>query len=249
MKGRPIEKPTVHANNAEHHPLLPKRILQKINHHQASSEYLIAWVRLAVVSTFAVLYMLSPKTFIQDTTFEPVPWILSAYFLFTVIHVLYSRKRLPEDWFTYLSITFDMTLIYLLIWSFHFQYMQPASFYLKVPTLLYVFIFIAMRAIRFEVKFIVFAGVIAAAGWLGMILYAVSSDQTNSMITKDYVHYLTSNSVLLGAEFDKIISMLIVSLVLAAAVYRAKKLLINSVIEANAAKDLAHFVPQQVVDD
>jgi adenylate cyclase len=60
---------------------------------------------------------------------------------------------------------------------------------------------------------------------------------------------MTSNSVLLGAEFDKIISIIIVSLVLAAAVYRARKLLIESVIEANTAKDLAHFVPHQVVEN
>ena len=234
---------------SKQHAMLPQRVQLKINRHQAKSEQLIAWVQLGVVITFAILYAVSPKTFPTDVAFAPVPWVLSAYYLFTVVHLYYSHKRLPPDWFTYLSIVVDMALIYLLIWSFHLQYMQPPSFYLKAPTLLYVFIFIAMRTLRFEVKFILFAGAAAAVGWLLMILYVVRADPQHTMITSDYVLYLTSNSILLGAEFDKVISILIVSFVLSAAVYRARKLLVESVIEASVAEDLAHFVPNQVVED
>ncbi|MCW8884904.1 MAG: adenylate/guanylate cyclase domain-containing protein [Motiliproteus sp.] len=237
------------ARFSERHAMLPERVLQKIDSHQAKSEQLIGWVQLAVVVIFSVLYALSPKTFPEDVAFTPVPWVLSAYFVFTVVHILYSHRQLPPDWFTYTSIVVDMALIYLLMWSFHLQYMQPPSFYLKAPTLLYVFIFIGMRALRFEVKFILFAGFAAAAGWMLMILYVIYSNPADSMVTRDYVHYLTSNSVLLGAEFDKVISISIVGVVLAAAVYRAKKLLFDSIIDANVAEDLAHFVPEQVVED
>jgi adenylate cyclase len=236
-------------NDIKDNRQLPQRVLQKINAHQANSERLIAWVQLLIAIIFSVLYAISPKTFSEDATFEPVPWVLSAYFIFTIIHIVHSHRNKPCDWFAYLSIIVDMALVYILIWSFHLQYMQPASFYLKVPTLLYIFIFIALRALRFEIKFILFAGAVAATGWLLMILYVIFSDPNQSMITKDYIHYLTSNTVLLGAEFDKIISMLIVSLILATAVYRARKLLIDSVIETNVAQDLAHFVPTQVVKD
>ncbi len=48
------------------------------------------------------------------------------------------------------SVVMDMGLLMALIWSFHIQYMQPPSFYLKAPTMVYVFIFIALRALRFE---------------------------------------------------------------------------------------------------
>ncbi|OMH39807.1 hypothetical protein BGP75_01375 [Motiliproteus sp. MSK22-1] len=237
------------AQVSKHHSLLPQRVHLKINRHQEKSEQLIAWVQLGVVITFAALYALSPKTFPDDVAFAPVPWVLSAYFVFTVVHLYYSHRRLPPNWFTYFSIMIDMALIYLLIWSFHIQYMQPPAFYLKAPTLLYVFIFIAMRALRFEVRFILFSGAVASFGWLLMIYYVIRADPQNSMITNDYIHYLTSNSVLLGAEFDKIISIVIVSLVLSAAVFRARKLLVESVIEANVAEDLAHFVPNEVVAD
>jgi adenylate cyclase len=175
-------------NDIKDNRQLPQRVLQKINAHQANSERLIAWVQLLIAIIFSVLYAISPKTFSEDATFEPVPWVLSAYFIFTIIHIFHSHRNKPCDWFAYLSIIVDMALVYILIWSFHLQYMQPASFYLKVPTLLYIFIFIALRALRFEIKFILFAGAVAATGWLLMILYVIFSDPNQSMITKDYIH-------------------------------------------------------------
>ena len=83
-------------------------------------------------------------------------------------------------------------LLMALIWSFHLQYKQPASFYLKVPTLLYVFIFIALRGLRFQARFVIIAGVAAAVGWLLMVVYAITVDPANSMITRNYVKYMTS---------------------------------------------------------
>ncbi|MEH6473330.1 MAG: adenylate/guanylate cyclase domain-containing protein [Halopseudomonas sp.] len=240
---------SVVSNLSDKEASLPGRLQAALTQHQASSERLVGWVQLFVVLTFALLYLTSPKTFTDDAEFAPVPWVLGAYYLFTMLHLYVCHKRLPPDWFTYLSIAVDMSLIYLLIWSFHLQYMQPASFYLKAPTLLYVFIFIALRTLRFEVKFILFSGAAAILGWGAMILYVLLADSDNTMITKDYVQYLTSNSMLLGAEFDKIITMLIVTLVLAAAVHRGKRLLLNSIIETRMAEDLAHFVPDQVLED
>ena len=62
-----------------------------------------------------------------------------------------------------------------MIWAFHIQYQQPPSFYLKAPMLLYVFIFIALRALRFEAHYVIAAGVVAAAGWTTLASYAVMS--------------------------------------------------------------------------
>lgn len=234
---------------SEHEQQLPGRIQAALTLHQANSERLVGWVQLFVVLTFTLLYLISPKTFTAEAEFAPVPWVLGAYFLFTLLNIYISHKRLSPDWLTYLSIAVDMGLIYLLIWSFHLQYMQPPSFYLKAPTLLYVFIFIALRTLRFEVKFILFSGAAAILGWVAMILYVLLANPDNTTITKDYIEYLTSNSMLLGAEFDKIISMLIVTLVLAVAIHRGKRLLINSIIESRMAEDLSHFVPEQVLEN
>lgn len=226
---------------------LPPRVRTAIQRQQESSEILIGWIQLGVVVSFAVLYTISPKTFTEEADFAPVPWVLAAYFVFTVLRlILAHRGRLPY-WMLYLSVVVDMFLLLGLIWSFHLQYKQPASFYLKAPTLLYVFIFIALRALRFQARFVIIAGIVAALGWLVLVGYVVSIDPENTMITRDYVEYLTSNSVLLGAEFDKIISILMVTAIIAIALARARQLLIQSVVDSSTAQDLSRFVPSEVV--
>ncbi|KEA62344.1 Adenylate cyclase [Marinobacterium lacunae] len=227
---------------------LPSRIRLEIELQQAGSERLIALIQLLVVSIFGLLYLVAPKTYPEEATFAPVPWVLLFYFLFTAMQLYISRVCLPPAWATYLSIIGNIVLLYLLIWSFHLQYMQPPSFYLKAPTLLYVFIFIALRALRFEVRFVLFAGACASLGWLVMIYYVYQASGPGDMVTRDYVEYMTSNSMLFGAEFDKIMTIIVVTLVLAMAIHRANRLMVESIIETTIAGDLSHFVPQQVAD-
>lgn len=230
----------------ESHSRLPSRILERIRAQQESSEILIGWAQLGIVIIFGTLYAIAPKPYTEAPRFTPVPWVLSAYFVFTVLRLALAHARRLPQWLLYVSVVADMALLLGLIWSFHLQYEQPASFYLKAPTLLYVFIFIALRALRFEARFVVLAGIVAAAGWLLLVVYVVTVDPNDPMITRNYIEYLTSNSVLLGAEFDKIISILIVTAILAFALTRARRLLIQSVYESSVARDLSRFVPRQV---
>lgn len=225
---------------------LPERLKVAIQDQQERSEVLISVIQLLIVTIFGVLYMISPKTFSDDVIFAPVPWVLGVYLAFSLLRFSLSTQRRLPDWMLYLSAIADIALLMGLIWSFHVQYEQPPSFYLKVPTLLYVFIFIAIRALHFDPRFVIATGVSAAVGWGMMVLYVLFSDPVDMMITRDYVEYMTSNSVLIGAEFDKIISILIVTGVLALALQRARKLLFDSVIEGSAARDLSRFVPEEV---
>ena len=222
---------------------LPDRIRAAIQHEQDRGEILIGWMQAGVVAMFAMLYAISPKTFSRSVTFEPVPWALAAYALFTLARLaLAYRTRLP-GWFLALSVVVDMALLLGLIWTFHLQYMQPPSFYLKAPTVLYLFLFIALRALRFEARYVLLAGGVAALGWLAMVGYAVSD---GSSVTRNYVQDLTSNSVLLGAEFDKVVSILVVTGILAVALTRARGLLERAVAEGVAAQDLSRFFAPEV---
>ena len=80
-----------------------------------------------------------------------------------------------------------------LIWSFHIQYEQPASFYLKAPTVMYVFIYISIsiQAIRFEHRYIMWAGLAVIFGWASIVGYVFVADPNDTMITQNYVDYLT----------------------------------------------------------
>jgi adenylate cyclase len=227
---------------------LPARVRERIRAQEERSEILVGVAQLAFIVFMAVLYAISPKKFGADAPFAPVPWVLSAYALFTLLRLaLAYARRLPHG-FVYLSIVVDVALLMGLIFSYHLQYQQPPSFVLKSPTLMWVFVLIALRTLNFQARHVVIAGLVAAAGWLLLVLYVVTVDPRDSMVTRDYVQYLTSNSVLIGAEVDKIVAILIFTAVLAFATGRARRLVEYVAVERASNKELARFVPREVVD-
>lgn len=226
---------------------LPQRVRDSIEQQQVQSEILIGWVQLTLVLFFIVLYTVTPKTS-EGTPFAPVPFVLAAYLWFTVIRLSLARHQILPRWFVLVSVVGDIGLLMVLIWSFHLQYQQPPPFYLKAPTLLYVFIFIALRTLRFDPFYVLSAGFAAALGWIGLVGYALYEAHVPGTVTRDYVLYMTSNRVLIGAEVDKVISIMVVSAVLAVALVRARRLLIKAVADATAAEDLSRFVPPEVAD-
>jgi adenylate cyclase len=227
---------------------LPARIASRVRAQEEASEILVGWIQLAVVLGFGIVYLVAPKTFSAAAPFQPVPWALSVYLAFTLLRLALAHlHRLPE-WLRYVSIVIDMTLLLGLIWSFHLQYEQPPSFYLKAPTVLYIFIFIALRTLNFDARKVLTAGAVAVAGWLVLVAYVISIDPRDTMITRDYVRYMTSNSVLIGAEVDKVIVILVVTSILGYAIMRNRRLLTYAVTESTSNQDLARFVPADVAN-
>jgi adenylate cyclase len=224
---------------------LPAHTLATIARQDAASEVLVRRIQLAIVLLFSVLYALSPKTD-AGTAFSPVPYALALYLVLTVAGLWWAMRSELPAWAVYGSIGIDVALLMTLIWSFHVQYAQPAAFYLKAPTLLYVFIFIALRALCFQARFVLAAGIAAAAGWAVLVIYVIVFDGAALTVTRDYVHYLTSNSVLIGAEIDKAASILIVAGVLWLALRRARNLLVRAVSEQAAAENFSHFFDERV---
>ncbi len=87
----------------------------------------------------------------------------------------------------------------------------------------------------------VFTGLTAIAGWIGLILYALGGRGGPANPTDDFVERITSNALLVHAEVDKIIAILLTTLVLALAISRARHLLVQAVSESTAAQDLSRF--------
>jgi adenylate cyclase len=236
-------------DTAKHNPgvrHLPERIARAIVVQQDASERIVGWFQLAVVIVLGSVYSISPKTFSTDTTFALVPWFLAVYLLLTAARLVMAYRRRLSAPLLYFSVIIDMGLLLGMIGAFHIQYQQPPSFYLKAPMLLYVFIFIALRALRFEAHYVIAAGVVAAAGWTALATYAVIAPGGQEMITRDYVHYLTSNSILIGAEINKIIAILTVTALIAVTLTRARKLLVKAVAEGTAARDLSRFFSPEI---
>ncbi len=229
-------------------PVLPLRVREDVARQQDRSEQIISVVQIVIVVIFGGLFVLAPGGGNTELAFELTPCALGGYLVFSVARFWAScRIRLP-GWFLTLSVIADMALLMVLIWSFHRTYQQPPSFYLKAPTLLYVFIFIALRALRFDARYVLLAGMTAMTGWSLLVLYAAAFETGEMTVTRNYVEYITGNTILLGAEFDKLITIGIVTAVLAAAVLRARQMLFTAVSEGSAKRDLSRFFDRYVAD-
>ncbi|MTI43757.1 adenylate cyclase [Roseibium hamelinense] len=224
---------------------IPERVLAEIRARENTSERLISWIQLAIVLFFTSLYAIAPRAEGSEG-FNFVPVALGLYFTFTVLRLALSyRYELPE-WFLLLSIGADIALLVGLIFSFHIQYGQHPTFYLKTPTLMYVFIFIGLRALRFDPRFVLTTGLVAVTGWIGLVGYAVISDMDRMRVTRNYVEYLTGNSILIGAELDKTMVILTVTILLSVALYRGRAMLFASIRDNAAAADLKRFFSPEV---
>lgn len=227
---------------------LPPRVRDAVRIQDDRSERLIGWVQLALVILFATLYAAAPKTHMDTVLHSPVPLALTLYALFTLIRVYVSHKTSLPDWYLALSGIVDIALLMTLIWSFHIQYEQPAPFYLKAPTMLYVFIFIALRALRFQPHYVLWTGLAAAVGWTVLLIYALHADAESMPLTRDYVEYLTGNRVLLGGEIDKILAILVVTGLLTLAQLRARRTLLRGIAEAHAHAELSRFFAPEIAE-
>ena len=221
----------------------------RIEQQQATSEIIVGWIQACAIVFFATIYAISPKAFPAGTRFEPVPWTLAIYAVFTAVRIIFAHRRRLSRGFVTISTVVDIAVLMITIWSFHLQYRAPSALYLKAPTLMYVFILIALRTLRFEPRYVLIAGGCGAAGWLALFIYAVAgSGGTAPAFTHSYIDYVTSYKILRGAEIDKILSILIVTVILALSLVRARKLLVNSVAEEVAASDLARFIAPEIAE-
>ncbi len=227
---------------------VPERVRKAIAADQRSSEILVCLAQFGAIAFFGGFYALTPKAFPPSVPFEPVPAALAAYTIVTALRLwLALRGRLTPLWLG-ASVVIDIAVLMVTIWSFHLQYQQPATIYLKAPTLLYVFILIALRTMRFEAVYVLLAGLAAVIGWCALIVYAVAAPG-GMRVTHDFVAYMTSHAVLIGAEVDKLLSIAAVTAVLAIAIVRARRLLVRAATEAHAASELSRFFAPEVAGE
>jgi len=225
---------------------LPERVQATIRQDQEQTEILLSLLQLIAVASFAALYTLTPKAFDpQAVPFEPVPVTLAVYAGFTLVRLWLAWQRRLRAWFLALSVVVDITVLMVTIWSFYLQYQEPPPIYLKAPTMLYAFILIALRTLRFEPWLVMLAGSSAAGGWLVLVAYAVLGEG-GAQITHDFATYAMSYQVLLGAEVDKVVSLMMVTLILTLGLMRARKLLFRAVTDHVAASELSRFFAPEV---
>jgi adenylate cyclase len=227
---------------------LPDRVAEILRQEDRTSERLIIRVQFVLAAALAILYLVTPRPGDAPmTVLAPVPLVILAYAVFTAIRLVISLRGPLPGWLVIPSIVMDVGLLLLLIWSFHLDYGQPAGFSLKVPAFAFLVVFIALRALRFDHRLVLTAGVSAAAGWALLTAAAVTAAGPSG-ITHNFVDHVSGMHILVGAEVEKIIAILIVTAVLTMGAWRAHKTLIAAVREEAAVKEIRRFLSKGVAD-
>ncbi len=223
---------------------LPPAVAAEVARAQDRSEIVTSLVQLAAVAFFAVFYALTPKAFPPDVPFEPVPVALALYAAFTLHRLARACRGRLGPVFLALSVLMDVAVLLTTIWSFHLQYAAPPAISLEAPTLMYLFILIALRALRLEPRWVVLTGLAGAAGWLALVAYVLADPRTE--VTHSFLDHALGGRVLLGAEVDRVVSILVTTAILALALRRGRALLVRAAAERHASIAMGRFFAPEV---
>ncbi len=227
---------------------LPERVRRVVEDEDRASERLIGNVQLLIGVLLWMLYLSAPRPVDAALTmFAPVPFALAAFTLFSAYRRWLILRRKVPDWFVGISIAADVGLVLGLIWSFHVQYGHSAGFALKAPTFAYLFVLVVLRSLRYDPRYVLAAGLAGALGWAGLTGAAVLASGVNA-ITRSFSEYLLSDRILIGAEVEKIICLLLVTALLTANARRAQRTLVAALREQAALGEVRRFLPKGVAD-
>ncbi|MBL8473107.1 MAG: adenylate/guanylate cyclase domain-containing protein [Rhodocyclaceae bacterium] len=224
---------------------LPARVRREFEQEQYRSEILVTCVQLAIAALLAQLYASAPAGFSPDAPIEAAPLGLALFSILSALRMYFALTGQLKRWMLGASVVAEMLLLLFVIWAYHLQYEQPAQLSLKSTQLIYVFMLIALRALRFEPIWVLLSGATAALGWVALVANAYYSAPVNP-VTWDYVTSLRSMQIHWGGEVDKLLAIVVVTLVLALALRRARAMLEQSVSQQVAVQDLSLFFDDSV---
>ncbi len=226
---------------------LPLRVSKEIEAQQYKSELLVSGVELGVIVLFFIINFFTPVSYSPDAPVDSASLGLWLFAILTLVRLWFASTHQLTPLFLGCSIVAEMVLLLFIIWTYYLQYETTATINLKNTHINYVFILIALRALRFEPKWVLLSGLTAASCWFLIVWQTLSSAGT-SVITWDYITHASTRSVYLGAVFDVIFSIVLVTVIISLVLTRSKEILYQAVAETSAAKDLARFFDTGVAE-
>ena len=186
------------------------------------SELLAARIQLAVMGMLTALFLFAPAPVDRESTVTTY----TAQILLVLLALSVLRWVVPRD-MTYKQLMLgvlsvgDALMLCVLVYSYHVQYEIPLAAVLKAPTFGYFFFMLALRSISLQSINVYVTGVGLTVGWGA--LTALAAAQTPPI--GGFVQYVTSDTLLIGAEVDRCMVLILTTGVLGLGVHRIHKLL------------------------
>lgn len=225
--------------------ILPKRIQVDLEELQYKSEMLVAIVQCGIILLLAAIYFSSPSGHAPDAPVRSAPLGLGLFAILVLVRFWFAYSRQLTPLFLGFSVTAEMSLLMFTIWTYHLQFEAMNTVNIKNTHINYVFVLIALRGLRFEPIWVILSGITAAIGWIVMVTYTLY-EAGSGIITWDYVTYVSTRSLHPGGEFDKILTILLITGITAYTLKRGRDTLLTAVSKTQATKDLSKFFDSDV---
>lgn len=220
---------------------LPDSAQKVLDHGLRRAEWLISIVQGVIIVILLSLFLIAPSPTGRVAPFQPVLYALAIMLMSLLgrLSILVFHVPVRRLW-TYAGVVIDVVVVIALVWSFHLQYGQPLSLFLKAPTQLYLFVVIAWHGLAMDPLRVALAGVSAILGWIFLTVLAIDGTSGN-YITRDFVEYLSSGQVLIGAEVDRSVAVLLFSTILFLGISTARLQMITAALGLTATTELSRF--------
>jgi PAS domain S-box-containing protein len=201
------------------------RLIAALDAHHRHSERAIAVLQAIIVAIVIGFHLVSAlrnsfATFGVSTLSIALALLASCALRWTLSHQAKIRARLLHA----LTIADGMLLIALIL-SYTSAYLLPLGTTFKAPSVAFLFLFIGIRAVRFDPEHAVVAGLTVMSGWIGIVIIVAT---TGEGVTHSYQEYVTSGSILIGAAVEILAALAGMTLTVAFAARHAGRMLENS---------------------
>lgn len=203
-----------------------RRVNRFSRHYDRIGERSIGIAQLGIAAFILSLHLASAVRH-DFSTFSGLVTALLVTLIFSSVTRFYlaGRGALHEPTFVSLTIL-DASLLVATIWAYCVAYDLPLEASLKSPTMAFFFVFVGLRALRFNPLVPLCAGISITSAWvLSISVVWYFSPEFN--VTTKYEHFLVQHTFLLGAELEKAAALLILTGVVALGAQRARDIAVR----------------------
>ena len=223
---------------------LPPEVLESINKRIDLGEKVTACIQFGWIFFIFIIWLISPKALDASKSFEAIPILIGFYTPILSLRLYWAfKKEIPETTSILFSII-DIAAIMSLIFFYHIQYMQVPSLSLKSPTFVLLFVIIATRTLSFRPSLIITTTFSSVVLWLALTIYSLNHESIE--VTRSFVEYFSSAKVLIGAEVEKILALILMGFVLTLAVRNSMITLMESIVATEQRKSLSLFFSPEI---
>lgn len=190
---------------------------------RAAAQRLCDLAQFGVLILLFVLYLAAPKPVDVSVSASLVPLVLAIFIVVTAARMAASLKGITARWLPYLWVGLDFGCLFALLASYGLQYEGGPQLALKATTADMLYFLIAVRAVLHDMRILLAALAAALIGWVGLTIFAIYGSGAEPAITRSFVSYMSSEGVLIGAQVERMLGLILVTFVLGIGIWHSRR--------------------------